>query len=382
MANFMETPTPVLIMPYMPLGSLFDLNGASPITEEEDISIVSQSLTALDFLHSQGVVHRDLKPENILAESRYPLSIKLADFGLAKDEPDLTTFCGTHGYAAPEIYSRKQATPYTAAVDIWSLGVIGLQFLYGVPKAPVLKRRQKQTDWMLEWCRSIIAYAGQRMLESSSPLLGLIVSGMLHEEATRRLSAGACLTQGYDLCLFYEQGIEKGTATPMQGTLSEPKIDRDNSSTTILLGALWGADEPLNVDAQSRQDHPSTSAFIGFRGNRSPYILDHDAYVDETPGAGRGGPLDPPTVPGPVLGGISVPANNKRQRPGGSGSTTKPTSKARGKRRRSVINEQAKSLSRPNRKERPPSLQNRGSQQFRTTYDSVLGLLADLQIGD
>ena len=79
------------------------------------------------------MAHRDLKPENILIESRSPLSIKLANFGLANDKPDLKTVCGTQRYAAPEVYLGSN---YTASVDMWSLGVIILQFIYGLPKTP------------------------------------------------------------------------------------------------------------------------------------------------------------------------------------------------------------------------------------------------------
>ena len=35
-------------------------------------------------MHSRGIVHRDLKPENLLLASRYPLIVKVSDFGLAK----------------------------------------------------------------------------------------------------------------------------------------------------------------------------------------------------------------------------------------------------------------------------------------------------------
>jgi serine/threonine protein kinase len=64
------------------------------------------------------MAHRDLKPKNILVKSRYPLFIKLADFGLANDKRDLKTFCGSQGYAAPEIYFRNRYNKYTTAVDL------------------------------------------------------------------------------------------------------------------------------------------------------------------------------------------------------------------------------------------------------------------------
>jgi len=45
-------------------------------------SILQQIASALDYVHSQGVIHRDIKPSNILID----LSghVKIADFGIAR----------------------------------------------------------------------------------------------------------------------------------------------------------------------------------------------------------------------------------------------------------------------------------------------------------
>ena len=69
------------------------------------IEVLYQILNALHYLHGRGVAHQDLKPENILVESRTPMAIKLADFGLAKNKGKLKTGCGTLDYTAPEVYS-------------------------------------------------------------------------------------------------------------------------------------------------------------------------------------------------------------------------------------------------------------------------------------
>src|SRR5215510_9336126 len=63
---------------------LAEENGGS-LCYEDGIAIISQSLDALSYAHSQGYIHRDFKDQNILVAGRSPnLVAKLTDFGLAK----------------------------------------------------------------------------------------------------------------------------------------------------------------------------------------------------------------------------------------------------------------------------------------------------------
>ena len=130
--DFREEPGPLLVMPYFRLGNLENQHQDSPIAADETIEVLSQCLEALEYLHHRGVVHRDIKPSNILVESRDPLSVKLADFGLAQvAAPGLETVRGTFPYVTPEIYYGED---YSPAVDLWSLGVVGLELTYGIEK--------------------------------------------------------------------------------------------------------------------------------------------------------------------------------------------------------------------------------------------------------
>lgn len=87
-----------LILELAPEGELFNLIvSKQKLTEEETRKIFIQLFQGTKYLHERGIVHRDIKPENILLIDKN-LSVKLADFGLAKiigEESFTTTLCGT-----------------------------------------------------------------------------------------------------------------------------------------------------------------------------------------------------------------------------------------------------------------------------------------------
>lgn len=95
----------------------------------------------LDYMHGADVVHRDVKPANIMLfdyrgdEER--LRAKLTDFGvalIARDpQPQSGTFTGTAAYMSPE---QARGDAVGTACDIYSLGLVLLQCLTGVPAYP------------------------------------------------------------------------------------------------------------------------------------------------------------------------------------------------------------------------------------------------------
>ncbi len=113
---------------------LFDKLDEQPdyhYSEEESVKIVKQILSAVVYLHSQGIVHRDLKLENFLFWSKDPDSpLKMIDFGLSKH------------FKYSEVLQEKVGTPYTVApevirgnyderCDVWGIGVIAYLLLCG-----------------------------------------------------------------------------------------------------------------------------------------------------------------------------------------------------------------------------------------------------------
>ena len=105
-------------------GELFDyLAEKSRLAEDEARVLFGQLCLAVYYLHEKGIVHRDLKLENVLLDER--CRVKLGDFGFTREYERGTymeTFCGTTGYASPEmLLGKKYLGP---EVDVWSLGII------------------------------------------------------------------------------------------------------------------------------------------------------------------------------------------------------------------------------------------------------------------
>ncbi|ELP93810.1 extracellular signal-regulated kinase, putative [Entamoeba invadens IP1] len=96
--------------------------------------IISQTASALCYLHNRGIIHRDIKPSNILVGDR--LCVKLCDFGSCKlltqtgNYPTLQSV-STKIYMPPE--GMNEGIEETTAIDIWQLGCVFLQMLLRSP---------------------------------------------------------------------------------------------------------------------------------------------------------------------------------------------------------------------------------------------------------
>jgi len=103
---------------------------------------LQQLASALKYLRQNNVAHMDLKPQNILLTNvistktirfKGPI-LKLADFGFASyflGDQTKSSLRGSPLYMAPEMVLDRK---YDAKVDLWSVGVIMFECLFG--KAP------------------------------------------------------------------------------------------------------------------------------------------------------------------------------------------------------------------------------------------------------
>ena len=87
-------------------------------------------------MHSANILHRDLKPSNLLLNKKCDL--KICDLGLARgyteEQEEKTEYVVTRWYRAPEVILN--ASEYSKAVDIWSVGCIMAELLGRTPLFP------------------------------------------------------------------------------------------------------------------------------------------------------------------------------------------------------------------------------------------------------
>eukprot|EP00930_Biecheleria_cincta_P032354 TRINITY_DN22452_c0_g1_i1.p1 TRINITY_DN22452_c0_g1~~TRINITY_DN22452_c0_g1_i1.p1 ORF type:complete len:494 (-),score=49.74 TRINITY_DN22452_c0_g1_i1:213-1634(-) len=113
------------------------IKSSEVLSEEHHRWFTYQSLRALLYIHSAGVVHRDIKPSNILVNK--DCALKICDFGLSRggtayrgsSEHKLTEYVVTRYYRAPEVILLS--SDYGAPIDIWAVGCVMAELIARKP---------------------------------------------------------------------------------------------------------------------------------------------------------------------------------------------------------------------------------------------------------
>ena len=120
-----------IAMEHFPAGDLRHRMKA-PLLPPAALKFLEQMASALEAIHSVGVLHRDLKPANVML--RTDGSLCLIDFGLAKANEMEVSLTGTREiFGTPYYMSPEQghAEQIDARSDLYSLGVMFYEMLTG-----------------------------------------------------------------------------------------------------------------------------------------------------------------------------------------------------------------------------------------------------------
>jgi calcium/calmodulin-dependent protein kinase I len=184
-------------------------------SERDAANIILQVVSAVRYLHENGIAHRDLKPENLLSAGEEENEIvKIADFGFSKSFADegekLMTSCGSPGYVAPEILTAES---YDKSVDMWSVGVIIYILLSGYPpfyadSAPALFKKIMDVKYDFD----------DSVWDDISDSAKDLIRNLLVKDPSKRFTASHCL----------EHAWVRGSAANERQIL---KMNRDNTKS-------------------------------------------------------------------------------------------------------------------------------------------------------
>ena len=219
---------------------LFDKVAAGALSEDDARGYMTQIISAVDYCHSQKVYHRDLKLENVLLKDTVSNTIKVSDFGMAKDtnvsSMPKTKRIGTIAYMAPEVADADSG--YNgAAVDVWSMGVMLYVMVFcnypfghdgdgGDHTRTVLARIRSGT------------FAFSRHINISDDLKDLI-KGMLTVDPTQRITIAEICQHPWVGGAMDEPAqedtpavIDWASAPPATGLMGTPSLDHVMSADT------------------------------------------------------------------------------------------------------------------------------------------------------
>ncbi|MBC8086647.1 MAG: protein kinase [Phycisphaerae bacterium] len=202
-----------------------DRDGALPVSE--CVRLGMETVEALVYAHTHGVVHRDIKPANVLLSDGHAV---VADFGIAKalgDARDTTrertaittegTSLGTPLYMAPEQATGEGDVDHRA--DIYAVGVMLFEMVAG---APPFTGTWHQV--MVQKMSNDVPSLSAHFASAPPALVRLIAACMASDASLRPQTAGAVLQQ--------LRGIAESLNAPRpDGTLARKR-------TTLVASAL------------------------------------------------------------------------------------------------------------------------------------------------
>jgi len=173
------------------LAQALSKNANAPYTEADVHRFAKQLISAVEHIHSKGIIHGDLAPENILLAGDEKSDLKLGGFSAAlisSGDSENQQMIGNAEFQPPEIIMNQG---FNNKADMWAIGCILYFLVEG--SSPFqdsntmrmnMKIRQGKFEFEDNW-------------KDVSASLKDLISNLIKVDPSARLSASDCLSQAW-----------------------------------------------------------------------------------------------------------------------------------------------------------------------------------------
>ena len=283
-----------LILDYCNGGSLHDClynyinRYGKPFSENIVRYLMKQILIGVECLHNFGIIHRDLKLGNILINyknknDRINLNIlaseiKITDFNASyyPNNSEPKTAIGTIPNMAPEViknqvFTQVKECDYDNKIDIWSLGTICYEMLFGKPLFGNIQNNEMINN---------IINANFNIPKTISPQARSFLYCMLQKDGINRLSCSQLLNTEFIKGNFYN-------AHTLDYNNNIPKINHYyKQKTHDFIKENIFIEQPLNNNNISIMNHSYNQKFINIyfedsKGKKTVVNVDENTRIKD-----------------------------------------------------------------------------------------------------
>ena len=246
--SFQENNTIYYSMEYLEGGSLNEwLMNHGALSEQEAMKCISQTASALSYMHGNNMLHLDVNPKNIMLDSKGNYIV--IDFGISKQYDEngnpvssiATIGAGTPGFAPVEQMDYREKKQIPVTMDVYALGATLFMLLTG--KCPPV---------------------ASEVLSSGLPLSELKAKGTSQHCIDCIKTAMNPLPNGrYQTVVDLTNALCKGTPSVVTDLYEDFNTWYDEAETDIRQ-----LDEPIPVDidadfpSETEPEQPDKKAFI------------------------------------------------------------------------------------------------------------------------
>lgn len=187
--------TPFLVMKLLAAKTLNQWSGGAAVAADRVLPVLRQLSSAIDALHSSGIIHRDIKPANVMVDDSG--KVTLVDLGVALGQGSRLTkvglVVGTVDFMSPE---QLAGEPLSSATDLYALGLLTSELLVGPRRLSLHEREQELAARFSGHAPRI-----DTLNPAVTPEVALVVHRALSPAAKDRFKSAAAFVKAFEEAL-------------------------------------------------------------------------------------------------------------------------------------------------------------------------------------